>query len=84
MPPTAMENVRVWGTRPSWFRTWAFPLFLIVVCPPTTVALWMIVVYHGGSVIDFVTHASWQEVAARFPLPSGTAAKISPGSTWCI
>src|SRR5262249_44747657 len=70
------DPVKVWGTRPSWFRTVAFPLFLILACPPATVALWMIVVYHGGSVVDFVTTASWHDTAARFPLPSWTAAKI--------
>ncbi len=70
------DSVRVWGTRPSWFRTVAFPLFLIVVCPPTTVALWMIVVHHGGSVVDFVTTTSWHDLVARFPLPTWTAAKV--------
>jgi 7-dehydrocholesterol reductase len=66
----------IWGTRPSWFRTLAFPLFLIIVCPPTTVALWMVVVYHGGSVADFVATTSLAEIAARFPWPSLAAAKI--------
>jgi 7-dehydrocholesterol reductase len=69
-------EVRMWGVRKSWFRTTAFPLFLILICPPTTIALWMIVVHHGGSVADFVRTVTWAEVAARFPRPSLAAAKI--------
>lgn len=69
-------RVRVWGTRTSWFRTWGFPLALIVVCPPLTVVLWMITVHFHGSVLEFVRGIDAARFASLMPMPSLTAAAI--------
>jgi 7-dehydrocholesterol reductase len=68
--------VRVWGQRKSWFRTWGFPLVLITVCPPLTALLWIITVFYGGSITDFIGRVTWPDLVAHFPLPSLTAAGI--------
>jgi 7-dehydrocholesterol reductase len=67
---------KVWGTRESWFRSWGFPLALILCCPPITILLWMTSVFYGGSMVDFVQEITWSDFVARFPLPSLTAVGI--------
>ena len=36
------------------FRRTIVPLFLMVVCPPSVIVLWMICAHFGGSVMAFV------------------------------
>lgn len=72
----ASPPVRIWGTRKSWFRSSAFPLFLILACPPTTVLLWIVTVGYSGSFTEFARHLSWHDLVARIPSPSLTAAAI--------
>jgi 7-dehydrocholesterol reductase len=74
--PISSQKVRLWGTRQSWFRSTIFPLFLITVCPPTTVLLWIITVGYGGSLTRFFREISWDGLVARLPSPTLAAAAI--------
>jgi 7-dehydrocholesterol reductase len=78
--PEGGASTRVWGTRTSWFRTWGFPLALIVVCPPLTVILWMLTVHFGGSVGTFITEITTADFLALLPAPSLKAFAIF--ATW--
>src|SRR4051794_7136435 len=60
----------------SWSRTRAFPLTLIVCCPPATILLWMIAADYHGSLLEFLRTITLAEFAARFPLPSLAAVEI--------
>ena len=58
------------------FPVWGIPLFLMVCCPPTIILLWMVAVQNDGSLTEFLRTTTWNDFAARFPLPSFAAAKI--------
>lgn len=67
---TEGTETRIWGEGGGWFRTWGFPLVLLLVCPPLTVILWMITVCFDGSVAAFATGITVERFVALLPAPS--------------
>lgn len=60
----------------SWFRRTVLPLFLILVCPPTVILLWMIAVHFEGSLMQFFASANLDTIAPLVPRPTWRAARI--------
>ena len=64
------------GAFGGWFRRTALPLFLILVCPPTVIILWMITVHFDGSFTQFFTTADLDTILALVPRPTRRAARL--------
>jgi hypothetical protein len=62
-------SLRTWAAEEGWFRTWGFPLFLLLFSPPTTLLLWVCGTEFDGSLLAM----------ARAP---GQALAALPGPSW--
>jgi len=72
----AFDAERSVGASGGWFRRTALPLFLILVCPPTVIVLWMITVHFNGSFTLFFTTADLDTILALIPRPTWRAARL--------
>lgn len=63
----------------GWFRGFAFPLFLLIVCPPIAIFLWMTAVHFDGSLVALL-QADIQQIADLWPMPTFTSVAIL--TTW--
>jgi 7-dehydrocholesterol reductase len=72
----AFDAERSVGASGGWFRRSALPLFLILVCPPTVIVLWMITVHFNGSLTLFFTTTDLDTILALVPRPTWRAARL--------
>ena len=84
MADDAPEKLTTWAAKSQSraveaVRTLVVPLLLMLVTPPTAIALWICCRYLDGEISRLPTIEGWQQLVTHWPWPTLTAAEIILG-----